>query len=155
MKGPFTPANWSGSRTLARMDVWPKTNLNVYPLTLTRTSTQLEPEPQPNSNLNPTLTRTSTQLEPEPQPNSNPNLNPTRTPKAQKRFRENEMTSFFGQVTRYRLKPPCNGANKKQSSTSVEFKGAWSRGSNVRLLVGRPGFSSPSNKSKYLKSWSS
>jgi len=30
--------------------------------------------------------------------NSNPNLNPT---KAQKRFRENELTSFFGQVSRY------------------------------------------------------
>jgi len=38
--------------------------------------------------------------------NSNPNLNPNSNlkanPKAQKRFRENEMISFFGKVTRYR-----------------------------------------------------
>jgi len=38
--------------------------------------------------------------------NSNPNLNPTSNsnpnPKAEKRFGENEMTSFFGQVSRHR-----------------------------------------------------
>jgi len=33
--------------------------------------------------------------------NSNPNLNPNPNPKAQKRFRKSEMTSFFGQVSKY------------------------------------------------------
>jgi len=32
----------------------------------------------------------------------NPNFKRNTNPKAQKRFRENEMTSFFGQVSRYR-----------------------------------------------------
>jgi len=32
--------------------------------------------------------------------NSNPNLNPNPNPKAQKRFQENEMTSFFWQMSR-------------------------------------------------------
>jgi len=46
-----------------------------------------------NSNLN--LNRNS-----HPNPNPNPNSNPN--PKAQKPFWENEMMSFFGQVSRYR-----------------------------------------------------
>jgi len=38
--------------------------------------------------------------------NSNPNLNPN--PKTQKSFRENDMTSFFGQMSRY---PISKGKN--------------------------------------------
>jgi len=43
-----------------------------------------------NPNFNPNL-------------NSNPNFTPNlnSNPKAQKHFRENKMTSFFGQVSRY------------------------------------------------------
>jgi len=36
-------------------------------------------------------------------PNPNPNSNSNSSPKAQKRFRENEMTSFFGQLSRYKM----------------------------------------------------
>jgi len=56
----------NGSSILARMEVRPKTCLNVFP-------------------------------------NSNPNLSPNfnRNSKALKRFRENEMMSFFGKVSRY------------------------------------------------------
>jgi len=41
-----------------------------------------------------------------PNPNSNLNLNSSSNPnpKAQKRFRKNKMTSFFGQGSRYRWK---------------------------------------------------
>jgi len=39
-------------------------------------------------------------------PNINSNPNSNLNPKAQKSFRENEMTLFFGQVTRYRCTSP-------------------------------------------------
>jgi len=35
--------------------------------------------------------------------NPNPNSNPNPNPKAQKRCWENEITSFFGQMSRYQL----------------------------------------------------
>jgi len=47
-----------------------------------------------NPNLNPNHNS-------HPNPNPNPNSNSNPNPKAQKHFRENEMTSFFGQVFKY------------------------------------------------------
>jgi len=38
-------------------------------------------------------------------PLTNPNSNPNPNPKAQRRFRENEMMSFFEQVSRYPVWP--------------------------------------------------
>jgi len=49
----------------------------------------------------------SSYLNPNSNPNTNPNsnFNPNSNPKAQLRFRTDEMTSFFDQVYRYRLFP--------------------------------------------------
>jgi len=52
------------------------------------------PNLNPNSKLNPNSNLN-------PNHNSNPNPNPNS--KAQKRFRKIKMTSFFGQVSRYRF----------------------------------------------------